>query len=276
MEAIEDDFFGDLERALDAAAGAVSRAEALLIGAGAGLGVDSGLPDYRGERGLWRSRSPDAGMAYEDLANPKCLVDDPELAWGFYGQRLQAYREAEPHAGFSILRSWAEERDSFVFTSNIDDHFARSGFDGDRIVECHGCLEFFQCAERCTIDIWRAGDLELEIGEDGRARRPLPSCPRCGGLARPNVLMFDDGEWNWERTRRQELRYHSWLDSLGDRSLLVIELGAGTGVPAVREVCEGIGDQLIRINTREPEAPPGSIVIRFGALAALREIAARQ
>src|SRR5437867_6444756 len=94
--------------AIRRAAEAIAGAEALLIGAGAGLGVDSGLPDFRGAQGFWRAYPPYArlGLSFVDLANPRWFEDDPHLAWGFYGHRLNLYRATTPHDGFQILRAW--------------------------------------------------------------------------------------------------------------------------------------------------------------------------
>ena len=86
----------------------ISQAESLLITAGAGMGVDSGLPDFRGEQGFWK-HYPVLGkrnLSFIDIAQPKHFFSNPALAWGFYGHRLQLYRQAEPHAGFQLLRKW--------------------------------------------------------------------------------------------------------------------------------------------------------------------------
>ena len=85
--------------------------EALLIGAGAGMGVDSGLPDFRGSEGFWKAYPPLArlGIRFEEMANPRWFRSDPDLAWGFYGHRLGLYRKTRPHDGFSILLKWIEE-----------------------------------------------------------------------------------------------------------------------------------------------------------------------
>src|SRR5215510_13817535 len=90
---------------LDLAAEAIASADALLIGAGAGMGVDSGLPDFRGDRGFWRAYPPfeRLGLRFADLANPRWFTRDPELAWGFYGHRLALYRATRPHDGFAAL-----------------------------------------------------------------------------------------------------------------------------------------------------------------------------
>src|SRR3954447_9235165 len=107
----------DLEAAFLAAAEAIRTADALLIGAGAGMGVDSGLPDFRGDAGFWKAYPPFRGRQFAEMSNPHWFRADPELAWGFFGHRLHLYRDAVPHAGFAILRRWAERmpHGAFVF-----------------------------------------------------------------------------------------------------------------------------------------------------------------
>ncbi len=115
--------------------------------------------------------------------------------------------------------------------------------------------------------------------ETFRASPPLPSCPRCGSLARPNVLMFGDFGWLPDRTTAQEQRFASWMSGLGDARLAIVEIGAGTAVPTVRMTSEQLarrpGATLIRINVREPQVPRDHIGIPLGGLEALRGIAAR-
>ena len=67
-----------LDRDLERAAQAVAHAEAMLIGAGAGMGVDSGLPDFRGDQGFWRAYPPIArlGLSFVEMANPQWFEDD--------------------------------------------------------------------------------------------------------------------------------------------------------------------------------------------------------
>src|ERR1700730_4140005 len=96
----------DLDARLRAAADAVRGADALIIGAGAGMGVDSGMPDFRGPEGFWRAYPPYArlGLRFEQLASPAHFVSDPKLGWGFYGHRTNLYRQTVPHDGFAILK----------------------------------------------------------------------------------------------------------------------------------------------------------------------------
>ncbi|MBI5382783.1 MAG: NAD-dependent protein deacetylase [Opitutae bacterium] len=261
---------------------AVAAAEALLVCAGAGMGVDSGLPDFRGTEGFWAAYPPAAklGLKFVDLANPKWFERDPALAWGFYGHRFELYRATTPHAGFAILRRWAEKmpRGSFVFTSNVDGQFARAGFAEENQLECHGSLLHFQCAKPCCAATWPApADTRFAVDEATlRAGGELPRCSVCGGLARPNVLMFDDATWSPGRSAAQQIRFRLWLRRLTRGKLVVVEIGAGTAVPTVRQNAEQLasaaGTPLIRINPREADGPANAISIPTTALVALEAI----
>lgn len=262
-------------QAIEAAAQAISSADALLIGAGAGMGVDSGLPDFRGNEGFWKAYPPFRGKAFAQLSTPHWFQSDPELAWGFFGHRLNLYRGASPHDGFQILRQWCARmsRPSFVFTSNVDGHFQRAGFLAEQVLECHGSIGHLQCAANCTNDIWPSDELQLDVDHQTiRCRSELPRCRNCGGISRPNILMFGDWGWNDARSLEQQRRYERWRTSTADCRRVVIELGAGLAVPTVRVECEYSGDTLIRINPREAETPAGGISIPCGALAALMRI----
>src|SRR5689334_6464116 len=76
---------GVAQQEIESAAREIAAAEALLITAGAGMGVDSGLPDFRGVDGFWRAYPAFAklGVRFEEMANPAWFGRDPSLAWGF-------------------------------------------------------------------------------------------------------------------------------------------------------------------------------------------------
>lgn len=260
--------------ALDRAAELMHGAGALLICAGAGMGVDSGLPDFRGGEGFWRAYPPYArlGLRFEELADPRHFADDPELAWGFYGHRLSLYRKTVPHEGFRLLLGSAPS--VRVFTSNVDGQFQKAGF--GHVAEAHGSIHHLQCLAGCTGDIWPA-DVEVALDEETmRAVPPLPSCPRCGGLARPNILMFGDFSWVPDRSQAQLDELTAWRRTA--RDLVVVELGAGQAVPTVRryaELASAATGALIRINPREPEIRHGrGVSIAAGALDTLTALLA--
>ncbi|MFN3788825.1 SIR2 family NAD-dependent protein deacylase [Massilia sp.] len=266
--------------AIARAAALVAAADAIVIAAGAGIGVDSGLPDFRGNAGFWKAYPSLAadGTAFMDIASPTAFHENPRRAWGFYGHRLALYRRTAPHAGFAILRRWGEStpHGSFVFTSNVDGHFQRAGFSPQRIDECHGSIHRLQCLGPCSPALWPATGLEPVFDEVRCALLgPLPACPYCGGIARPNVLMFDDWAWNDTLREQQAQRCRSWLD--GVRRPLVIEIGAGMNIPTVRHFSHRVvlqhGGSLLRINPREAQIGnlPG-VALAGGALACLAAI----
>src|SRR5437763_363029 len=110
------------------------------------MGVDSGLPDFRGAEGFWHAYPPyrELGLAFEAIANPLWFAVDPSLAWGFYGHRLALYRRTQPHPGFALLLAAAKRAPGggFVLTSNVDGQFQAAGFADDRIYEVHGSIHW--------------------------------------------------------------------------------------------------------------------------------------
>lgn len=265
-----------LENDIARAASLVAGADALLVCAGAGMGVDSGLPDFRGDSGFWRAY-PALGQArlpFHEIANPASFESDPLLAWGFYGHRLALYRATRPHAGFAILRDWARGKPGggFVFTSNVDGQFQRAGFADDQVVECHGSIHHLQCTRPCGEAIWPADAFLPEVDAAAcRLRNAPPRCPHCGALARPNILMFNDGAWIDTRTESQFARLRRWRAGVG--RLVVIELGAGVDVPSVRRMSALQRAPLVRINPRAPQLEGcEGVALPLGALDALQRI----
>jgi NAD-dependent SIR2 family protein deacetylase len=237
----------------------LSDADGILITAGAGMGVDSGLPDFRGAHGFWNAypalKAEDIG--FQDIANGEAFRRNPIRAWGFYGHRLNLYRRTIPHEGYDILRRWSSGKEcgAFVFTSNVDGHFQKASFANSRILECHGSIHVLQCSRPCSHDVWSADEFHPEVDEDQcLLTSPLPHCPKCGSIARPNILMFDDGAWIETRAKRQRMRFEAWLLSV--ERLVVVELGAGRVIPTVRNMSEQNGPRVIRINPYDSGVDP--------------------
>ena len=266
---------------LQDAAQFIAEADTIFIGAGAGMGVDSGLPDFRGKEGFWRAYPVFRKLRYsfEDMANPTWFFRDPEQAWGFYGHRLNTYRLIEPHAGFGILRKWMDEKPlpGFVFTSNVDGHFQKAGFSGERIYECHGSIHWLQSCNDPEGGIWPADKVEIKVDtETCRALSDLPLCPGTNEIARPNILMFGDYMWNGRRSTEQGERLRNWLSGTGHHKGVIIEIGAGKAVPTVRQNCErfaeNLGFPLIRINLQDADGPRNTYSIDGGAMETLVRI----
>jgi len=255
-------------------------ADALFITAGAGMGVDSGLPDFRGVEGFWHAypKAKELGLHFEEMANPEWFESDPKLAWAFYGHRLHLYRDTVPHEGFKKLLSLSNTKKygAYVFTSNVDGQFQKAGFLEESVMECHGSIHHLQCIDNCQGILWSSDDTFVEIEEGFKAKEPLPACPFCSAMARPNILMFGDYGWEYARTDGQRERLAVWLEKIEAEGakLAIVEMGAGTAVPTVRNTSEQIaqrfGVPLIRINPRESFG--AAIELPIGAVDALSNI----
>jgi len=259
---------------------ALTAARALVVTAGAGMGVDSGLPDFRGPEGFWSAYPPyrRLGLTFEEAANPEHFEGDPAFGWGFYGHRTNLYRATVPHAGFGLLRGWAARLglEPFVVTSNVDGQFQKAGFDEERIVEIHGSIHHLQCTGPCSDDIWENREA-IPVDEATMRAGRVPTCPRCHAPSRPNILMFGDWSWLPDRTRIQEQQFDNFLARNSGRRIAVIEMGAGSAIPTIRATSERIGWSLakatvIRINPREPRIDPPHLSLPCGAVEGLEGI----
>lgn len=268
-----------LQKNYEDAALVIKKARAIAVTAGAGMGVDSGLPDFRGDKGFWNAYPmyERLGVSFVEAANPIHFAMDPAFGWGFYGHRANLYRDTIPHAGFQIILDWISRYnlDYFVATSNVDGHFQRAGFAEDRVYEVHGSILYMQCLTPCSDAIWENDEI-VEVDLDSMRARYIPRCPHCSAVARPNILMFGDFSWLSERSDRQSYRFNHFLYEHRDENLVVVEIGAGTGVPTIRRMSEHIGGQrrvtVIRINLREPYIQRPHISIACAGLEALRGI----
>jgi NAD-dependent SIR2 family protein deacetylase len=261
-----------LEKEIERAARIILDADAILITAGAGMGVPGNLGTFRGKAaGVWPPLE-ELNLRFTDLSCPNRFSDDdkygPGLAWAFWKWRFCAYTGTKPHSGYHLLKKWCDTKKShFVFTSNIDGHFERAGFEG-LVNECHGTVKYMQCTrERQSCpklnDHWLADVTQIQNLEvdpvTHKVTSKLPSCPGCGGVARPVVMMF--GDWLVLDTimNEQQKRQSAWRQEMKENnySLCVIEIGAGVAIPTVRyhseEITRAFKCPLIRINPENPE-----------------------
>lgn len=143
------------------AAIALDAATHILIGAGAGMSADSGLRTYAdamhaaaaAQVALDRRPGAQLGsqeplLTYHDLCQPTALLQHALPAYSFWATSLQAFRQATPHYGYTILERIcaSKARDSTcVYTSNVDGLFRRFPTLGARLHEIHGCAEEWAC-----------------------------------------------------------------------------------------------------------------------------------
>jgi NAD-dependent SIR2 family protein deacetylase len=218
-------------------------AEGIVILAGAGMSVDSGLPDFRGKQGMWTQAQSD----FISLASEKGFSQDPVLVWNFYIKRMIAYAHTAPHAGYELLlkQLTQDKKPHFVVTSNVDGHFQKAGYPSDLIHEIHGSLAHAQCARMCTSDVVTMPQFTCELTHPDQ----VPTCANCGSMLRPNVMMFSDSHLVWRMIDRGAQAYRAW--SAPKLNVLGIELGAGTQIPSIRLFGEERTCVLIRVNLYE-------------------------
>jgi len=271
----------DLEQNILKAHNIVKNAEVIIITAGAGMGVDSGLPDFRGNEGFWKAYPSIAKLGYDftQMANPSLFKFKPNLAWGFYGHRLNLYRLTIPHDGFKLLLDLANQKEGnyFIFTSNVDGQFQKAGFDEDRIYEVHGSIHHLQCTQTCKQEIWKNELDDIKIDIDKLEAETLPQCKYCSNLARPNILMFGDWSFIGSRADKQSEKFYQWRQKNKDKKTVIIEIGAGSAIPTIRSFGDNASEDknttLIRINPREYEVSgEGDIGIALGGFEGVKEI----
>lgn len=262
------------------AARAVATADVVVVTAGAGLGVDAGLPDFRGDDGFWRAYPPyrGLGVGFHDLATPQAFRAEPRLAWGFYAHRRRLYADTAPHAGHQVLAEWVDgaPHAGLAITSNVDGLLQRAGV--GPTWEVHGRIAVDQCARGCGEPPWDATVTPDVDPDTMRAVGELPSCPGCGGAARPNILLFGgDAAYDDRRSHAQEREVVDLLDAVVGDAVVVVEVGAGTGLPTIRRMGVALqrshGATLVRVNPDEPEGD-GALPLRAGAAEALTALAA--
>ena len=111
------------------------------------MGVESGLPVFKSPEEFYQHypHFKKIGMSFREAASSNFFEQDPFKFWYFYGHRFNTYKQAVPHKGYHELLKLGKLKNNnyFVFTSNVDNHFLRAGFEKNRIVECHGSIFHF-------------------------------------------------------------------------------------------------------------------------------------
>jgi NAD-dependent deacetylase len=142
---------------------------------GAGISTESGIPDFRSPAGIWRQYDP---MEYATI---DAFLADPAKVWDFYGKRFAAVAGVEPNDGHRALadlerRGWVDA----VITQNVDGLHARAG--SRAVLEVHGSLRTCSCLECGTTVPF----------DQALAGLPVPACPECDRVLKPDVVMFGE------------------------------------------------------------------------------------
>ena len=182
----------------------------ILIFTGAGISTGSGIPDYRGPKGVWQTRQP---VYYQDfMSNHSARVE----YWDYKLEGWKGFRDAKPNAVHHAIRKLEQaERLCMVVTQNIDGLHSVAGTSDNRLVELHGSNLAVDCQE-CGL---RSDPQEhFELFE--KTNEP-PLCTTCGGYLKPATISFG------QSLRESDLTKASKAASMAD---MVISLGSTLSV----------------------------------------------
>jgi NAD-dependent deacetylase len=252
-----------MQAVLDACRAALDRPGAVIALTGAGVSAESGIPTFRGKEGYWTIGSRDYHP--QELATHAAFEAMPWEVWAWYLYRRAVCLRADPNPGHhALVRLDAALPERFALvTQNVDGLHRRAGSPDVRTFPIHGDISRMRCAADCVPDRWPIPDAvpDLDRGEPvAPAARALLVCPRCGGLARPHVLWFDESY--------DEPRF--FLDSvrrLAGRCALVVIAGtsAQTNLPwQVVQLAARAGATLVDVNLEDN--PFGDIAARSGGV----------
>ena len=182
-----------IEAAAAACRDALARDGHVLALTGAGVSAESGIPTFRGKEGYWTVGSREYHP--QELATHEAFSAMPWEVWAWYLYRRAVCRAAEPNAGHAALvRLEAALPGRFaLITQNVDGLHRRAG--SRRVYAIHGDIDHMRCAADCVPDTWPIPDEVPALGRGEAvpaAARARLVCPRCGGMARPHVLWFDE------------------------------------------------------------------------------------
>lgn len=162
----------------------LSRSRWTAVLTGAGVSTESGLPDFRSTPAPGRPGGLWTGIDPTRVASASAFARDPDAFYQFYQQRLSHLAGAEPNAAHrAIARLEALGLVQLVITQNVDRLHQEAG--SRHVVEVHGNLREARC-QRCG-GVVPIGEMTRQLDAGDR-----PRCAACGGLLRPNVVLFEE------------------------------------------------------------------------------------
>ena len=215
---------------------AIDEADAIVIGAGAGLSTSAGFT-YSGERFEKYFSEFREKYGFEDMyAGGFYPYETPEEKWAFWSRYIfiNRYMDA-PKPVYEQLLALVKDKDYFVITTNVDHCFQKAGFDKARLFYTQGDYGLFQCSVPCTPVTYDNEEMVRDMMEQqSDLKIPselIPTCPVCGEPLTMN-LRSDDRFVEDEGWHRAAQRYHQFLRS-HDGKVLFLELGIGYNTPSI-------------------------------------------
>lgn len=248
------------DRQFDEVARLCAAARRILFITGAGISADSGLPTYRGIGGLYDGSLTEEGFMIEDALSGDMLALRPEITWKYIAQIEANCRGVRPNAAHETI-AWleAERGGVTVLTQNIDGLHRAAG--SRELIEIHGTLHHLICTE-CGSEFAVSDYTAIEIP---------PACADCGGLVRPDVVLFGEA-LPTEAVQRLIATLEAGVD-------LVFSIGTTSVFPYIAEpVFDALrrGVPTVEINPGESRISDAvDYRLRVGAAAAMSEIRRR-
>ena len=216
---------------------ALSEADTVVIGAGAGLSTSAGFV-YTGER--FEKYFSDFAQKYgiQDMYSGGFYpFASPEEHWAYWSRYIYINRYMDaPKSVYDDLLKLVQDKDYFVITTNVDHCFQEAGFDKKRLFYTQGDYGLFQCSEPCCQETFENEAIIREmVKRQKNMKIPtelLPVCPHCGkpltmNLRSDNKFVEDEG---WHRAAE---RYENFLRTHAGQKILFLELGVGYNTPVI-------------------------------------------
>ena len=219
---------------------AIHTADAILIGAGAGLSAAAGLT-YSGERFHRLFGDFEKKYGITDIYTGGFFpFPTEEERWAWWSRHIwyNRYMDA-PKPVYQQLLSIVKDKDYFVLTTNVDHQFQRAGFDKERLFYTQGDYGLLQCTKPCCRKTWDNEEQVREMVEKQKDMRIptelIPRCPNCGRLMTTN-LRADDKFVEDEGWYEAAKRYDAFTEKIRGKRLLLLELGVGMNTPGIIKI----------------------------------------
>lgn len=216
---------------------ALDEADAVVIGAGAGLSTSAGFT-YDGERFHKYFADFEAKYGFHDMYSGGFYpYATPEEHWAYWSRYILINRYTDaPKPVYKELFRLVKDKDYFVITTNVDHCFQEAGFDKKRLFYTQGDYGLFQCSEPCCQETWdNEAVIRQMVAEQKDMKIPsalIPRCPHCGKPLTMN-LRSDDRFVEDEGWHAAAGRYANFLRTREGQKVLFLELGVGYNTPVI-------------------------------------------
>ena len=219
---------------------AILSADAIVVGAGAGLSTSAGFT-YSGERFERHFADFIGKYGFSDMYSAGFYpFPTEEEQWAYWSRHICYNRYVPgPKPVYDNLLKLLKDKDYFVITTNVDHQFQKAGFDKQRLFYTQGDYGLFQCAKPCHQKTYDNEELvKRMIAEQMDMRIPsefIPRCPVCGGPMKVN-LRADETFVEDEGWHAASERYTEFIRRHKDGKVLFLDLGSGGNTPVIFKI----------------------------------------